>query len=299
MYFPKLCFVIILISLATTSFSENSYGRLKVTATNQKLEPLANVSFFIECSQVYPWPRIEVKGKTFMCSSDNTGTCFPEVCYGCQANSSVNIYARYFSEDRAQNIPKWVGYQYDSGLLGTCSYITSPPSNDLRPFTFDTYDLKVSVANGDQEPFSNALIALNSPNVAYWECKTNENGECNFYHLPSATYSVVASSGSIKNQTTIEIKEDRTVELNLIKKSPQEKPIPTQNKTTSLPTPSVPNETTKNKTLSQTDWFEYLLNETDGLIGQEKEKQPIKMKLIFVPIGYTDDEYDEMTSSPP
>ncbi len=53
---------------------------------------------------------------------------------------------------------------------------------------------------------------------------------------------------------------------------------------------SPPNAT--NATNSSSKWFRYLMGELDGLILEQKQKAP-RMRLVFVPIGYTQNESGE------
>ncbi|MDO8554683.1 MAG: hypothetical protein Q7S22_07790 [Candidatus Micrarchaeota archaeon] len=286
----KLSVLLIFLIFSNVIFSDNLFSRLYLSATNQKLTSLENVSFFIECeSEKWPPPIFPTHGKSFLCSSDETGICFPEICYGCPANSIVKISAKYYSEDQNQMIEKWTGYTYAGPLNGECLYFRSPPSNELQSFTFTTYNLKIKVIDETNKSLDNVTAIINSPPYLYKKCKTNMDGECYVKNLPTGTYGIHVILNESENETITVIDNDKTIELTLVRNIESLQNITIEWNNTKIPV--IENHTIQNISIPQPvennsmNWFMYIMNKTDELIGKEKKKTP-KLKLVFVPINW-------------
>ena len=293
----KFAFFLTFLMFMQTASSNNLFSRLNPRVSNQNFEPLENVSFFIECKsddQIHA--RYSIKGKTFMCNADETGSCFPKICWACPANSAVNISAKHYSKEKKQIIQNWQGYEDETDatwITNQCIPQRSLPSNDLEPFIFNTYDLSIIVKNENEEKIKGAKITANSPFAFYYECATDNEGKCEIKNIPeNATYNIRAGFNGVENETKVIVTKDMIIE-NLLAKKPEES-IPKEN-TTPIIVPPEQNATIYRNDSKQNysvNWFEYLMDKTDELIGKEKSKTP-KLKLVFVPIGYNDSEYGE------
>ena len=218
-FFQKIGITVLFFLFALNlTFSDNLFSRLQFSSANQFGVPLENVSFSIECtSDRNPYPTFPLNGKSFACSTDKTGKCFPEICYACPANSEVKVYAKYYATENYQVIWKWAGYSSESGFPGTCSYFKSPPSNDLSPFTFSTYTLGVNLKDQNNEYVSGATVTVGSTSGFYTTCIADNLGTCMIYNIPEDAYNVKASYQGTENQTSINLDADKVINLRLDK----------------------------------------------------------------------------------
>jgi hypothetical protein len=234
-------------------------------------------------------------------------------CFGCTGSSHVIIQAKYYSKEMIQTVDEWGGYSCvgASTSRSCCSASSSSifekyytePVNELLPFTFTAYDLTIQIIGHNDAPLENADIIANSPDAFYARCKTDQNGKCAIKNIPeNARYNVKASSNGIENETIVTVSSDTTVTLALIKevkppnKNEEKNTSTIENKTPISPAPvqaPVPAPPVQNpKEDTSLKWFLYVINKTDELIGKTKQKE-IKLKLVFVPIGYNESEYEE------
>ncbi|MEK6982456.1 MAG: hypothetical protein AABX38_05985 [Candidatus Micrarchaeota archaeon] len=205
-----IIFILFLFILSSTSFSDNTFSRLRFVATNQFSAPLENVSFFLQCNvDSSPMPIFPMNGKTFICQSNKAGICDPGACFACSANSTATVYADYYGEEVSQSIIRWQGYRYY-----TDCYAITAPANTLSPFIFRDYELIIQLRDQNSDYVKGANIIVSSLNYFYATCQTDEVGECILYNVPQGTsYNVKATYNDAQIGDSFALNDNKILKL--------------------------------------------------------------------------------------
>lgn len=204
--------------LIQIAYAQNLYSTLILSALNADGAPLEGAEFFLECPNTPDFNAYE--GKMFVCRTNETGTCNPGKCWGCESGSTASVYSRYLGSEQRMEIENWngrecvVGY---GGIEGCCLPISSqktPPENDVPVFRFSTADVGFLVFEGNN-PASNATVLLSVPGTAYASaCNTDRLGACRFEKIPEGTqvsYSVALGDSRIEG--VVAAGKDVTVQI--------------------------------------------------------------------------------------
>ncbi|MDO8553739.1 MAG: hypothetical protein Q7S22_02945 [Candidatus Micrarchaeota archaeon] len=295
----KFFLVFLLLLLIKESHSPFISYDLTLTATNQHNESLPNTVFFIECGKNKRQLDFTVRTKY-------------ENLLDCDNGTIPKVIAAYYqmNEERELIVSPQTEFEKQYGLFPSYRY--------SEKFIFETHKHTVKIiSERDGKSIRDARVDVNtisSTGLAsgwFFYCITNENGECTITKVPvNDQYNIIISAAAwnlyyvlgyqdyrgdlntISISTNISGNHDNNITLSLPIKKEIGVTNETKNENTSTTinmTQSDENNITKNEV---NDWFVYLMNKTDELIGKEKQQKQ-KLKLVFVPIGYNDSEYEE------
>ena len=170
--------------LIQISYSANLYSTLIFSASNADGAPLEGAEFFLECQNTPGFNAY--MGKMFVCRANETGTCHPNECWGCESGSTASVYSRYLGTEQRMEIENWggrecvVGYGGIEGCCFQASPQKTPPENIVPVFRFSTADISFLVFE-DGNPAPNATVLLSIPGTAYASaCDTDWQGGCRF-----------------------------------------------------------------------------------------------------------------------
>ena len=161
--------------------------------------------------------------------------------------------------------------------------------NSLNVIMTELYDLRLYVVDRSSSPLKNVEIVATpttNPEISRLSGKTDGNGTITFKQIPNnAEFLVWLKSGT--EEKSVDVRIDGNTNLNVMMDvtSNESMAVPANASNGTAPPPA--NAGTPSK-----DWFIYLLDETDRLILDQKMKHP-KLQVVFVPVGYADNESEE------
>jgi len=171
------------------------------------------------------------------------------------------------------------------GLTAIVNGTFKASSNSITVIIPDLYDLQVKVADQSNTPISNVTVTstpAENPDIFKQSGKTDESGTVIFRQIPDNS-NILLWLKKGNEEKSLDVRINGNTNINVVMGTITN--ATAQTNTSNETAPSV------NKS-AVIDWFVYLMNETDRLIGEYKKNHQ-KMRVVFVPIGYSDNESEE------
>ncbi|MEW5996038.1 MAG: carboxypeptidase-like regulatory domain-containing protein [Candidatus Micrarchaeota archaeon] len=202
----KNLYVFLMLALAL-SCAENLYTVLSFHALDQDYFPLEDVEFFLECNNTPDFNAFA--GKKYICTSDETGSCSPDACFGCEGGITAVVYARLAGVEKEAEVAGWTGRERVCGygaIRGCCEWGSfgpkQPPETEIPVFIFDAGQAVFSATDEKEEAVAGVDVAITSPGSGFSRnCTTNSEGRCAVVGIPEGariTYAANYSTAELR-----------------------------------------------------------------------------------------------------